>query len=114
MTKQTIKEQILHFMESQKKKSFSMEEIAQGLNLEKSSDFKILVQTIAQMEREKSVSFNKKGKVLLPMKDLLIEGTFRANERGFGFVTIDPEEPDVYIPKEATNFAMDGLSLIHI
>ncbi len=60
MTKQTIKEQILHFMESQKKKSFSMEEIAQGLNLEKSSDFKILVQTIAQMEREKSVSFNKK------------------------------------------------------
>lgn len=60
------------------------------------------------MEREKSVSFNKKGKVLLPMKDLLIEGTFRANERGFGFVTIDPEEPDVYIPKEATNFAMDG------
>ncbi|MFG5435556.1 ribonuclease R [Enterococcus sp. DIV2384] len=108
MTKQTIKEQILHFMESQKKKSFSMEEIAQGLNLEKSSDFKILVQTIAQMEREKSVSFNKKGKVLLPMKDLLIEGTFRANERGFGFVTIDPEEPDVYIPKEATNFAMDG------
>ncbi|MRI75412.1 ribonuclease R, partial [Enterococcus mundtii] len=98
MTKQTIKEQILHFMESQKKKSFSMEEIAQDLNLEKSSDFKILVQTIAQMEREKSVSFNKKGKVLLPMKDLLIEGTFRANERGFGFVTIDPEEPDVYIP----------------
>ena len=66
------------------------------------------MQTIAQMEREKSVSFNKKGKVLLPMKDLLIEGTFRANERGFGFVTIDPEEPDVYIPKEATNFAMDG------
>ena len=59
MTKQTIKEQILHFMESQKK-SFSMEEIAQGLNLEKSSDFKILVQTIAQMEREKSVSFNKR------------------------------------------------------
>lgn len=26
------------------------------------------------------------------MKDLLIEGTFRANERGFGFVTIDPEK----------------------
>ena len=31
MTKQTIKEQILHFMESQKEK-LSMEEIAQGLN----------------------------------------------------------------------------------
>ena len=30
------------------------------------------------------------------------------NQRGFGFVTIDPEEPDVFIPKDATNFAMDG------
>ena len=52
--------------------------------------------------------FTKKGKVKLPLKPVLIEGTFRANERGFGFVTIDPEEDDIYIPKEATGYAMDG------
>jgi ribonuclease R len=108
MTKQTIKEQILLFMESQAKKSFSMEEIAEGLRLQKSNDFKLLVQTIAMMEREKLVEFNKKGKIRLPQIMMAIEGTFRANERGFGFVTIDPEEPDVYIPKEAVNYAMDG------
>ena len=85
-----------------------MEEIAQGLGLQKSEDFKLLVQTIAQMEREQSVVFTKKGKVKLPLKPVLIEGTFRANERGFGFVTIDPEEDDIYIPKEATGYAMDG------
>jgi len=85
-----------------------MEEIAQGLGLQKSEDFKLLVQTIAQMEREHSVVFTKKGKVKLPLKPVLIEGTFRANERGFGFVTIDPEEDDIYIPKEATGYAMDG------
>ena len=62
MTKQTIKEQILHFMESQKKKSFSMEEIAQGLNLEKSSDFKILVQTIAQWNEKSQLVSTKKAK----------------------------------------------------
>lgn len=108
MTKQTIKEKILFFMENHTKKSFSMEEIAEGLQLQKSSDFKLLVQTIATMEREKLVDFNKKGKIRLPQKSGDIEGTFRANERGFGFVTIDPEEADVYIPKEAVNFAMDG------
>jgi ribonuclease R len=108
MTKQTIKEQILLFMESQSKKSFSMEEIAEGLKLQKSNDFKLLVQTIAMMEREKLVEFNKKGKIRLPQMTMAIEGTFRANERGFGFVTIDPEEPDVYVPKEAVNYAMDG------
>ncbi|MGG5341091.1 ribonuclease R [Enterococcus sp. AZ192] len=108
MTKQTIKENILFFMENHSKKSFSMEEIAEGLKLQKSADFKLLVQTVAAMEREKSVEFTKKGKIKLPQKDVTVEGVFRANERGFGFVTIDPEEADVYIPKEAVNFAMDG------
>ncbi|EPA0803455.1 ribonuclease R [Enterococcus hirae] len=108
MIKETLKEKIIFFIESERKKSFSMEEIAQGLGLQKSEDFKLLVQTIAQMEREQSVVFTKKGKVKLPLKPVLIEGTFRANERGFGFVTIDPEEDDIYIPKEATGYAMDG------
>lgn len=63
MTKETLKEKIIFFIESSRKKSFSMEEIAQGLGLEKSEDFKLLVQTIAQMEREQTVVFTKKGKV---------------------------------------------------
>jgi ribonuclease R len=104
----TIKSQIVSFMENAEKKSFSMEEIAQGLHLEKAEDFKMLVQTIAKMEREKTVTFNNKGKVKLPTQLSAIEGTYRANERGFGFVTIDPEEPDVYIPKDSTGYAMDG------
>ncbi len=41
-----------------------MEEIAQGLNLEKSSDFKILVQTIAQMnEKSQLVSTKRQSPV---------------------------------------------------
>jgi ribonuclease R len=104
----TIKSQIVSFMENAEKKSFSMEEIAQGLHLEKAEEFKMLVQTIAKMEREKTVTFNNKGKVKLPQQLSVIEGTYRANERGFGFVTIDPEEPDVYIPKDSTGYAMDG------
>ena len=108
MTKETLKEKIIFFIEKERKKSFSMEEIAQGLGLQKSEDFKLLVQTVAQMEREQMVVFTKKGKVKLPLKPVLIEGTFRANERGFGFVTIDPEEDDIYIPKEATGYAVDG------
>ncbi|MDN6470526.1 MAG: ribonuclease R [Tetragenococcus koreensis] len=106
--KETIKTKVLHFMENSSKKSFSMEEIAENLGLAKSDDFKALVQTIATMEREELVVFNKKGKVKLPTKQVLLEGTFRANERGFGFVTIDPEEDDVYIGKEHTGYAMDG------
>ncbi|MGX7031088.1 ribonuclease R [Vagococcus zengguangii] len=105
--KQTIRERIISFMEESDKSSFSIQEIATGLDLEQSQNFKLLVQTIASMERDQQVEFTSKGKIKLPM-ELTIEGTFRANDRGFGFVTISPEEPDVYIAKELTGFALNG------
>ncbi|MHC5215288.1 ribonuclease R [Enterococcus sp. LJL128] len=108
MTKQTIKETILAYLKDQKKKSFSMEELAEGLQLQKSADFKLLIQTAAALERENLIEFTKKGKIKLVEKGISVEGVFRGNERGFGFVTIDPEEPDIYIAKEHTNYAMDG------
>lgn len=108
MERQTIKREILAGLKAANKKSLSMEELAEVLDMRKSDDFKLLVKTIAQMEREKTVEFNKKGRIKLPFQPIEVEGIFRRNERGFGFVTIDPEEPDVFIPKDATNFAMDG------
>lgn len=108
MTRKTIKEEILSFLQEAKKKSFSMEELAQHLGMQKSTDYKLLVQTIAQMEREQSVEFSNKGKIKLPFAPVMVEGTFRMNERGFGFVTVDPEEPDIYISSDATNYAMNG------
>ena len=77
-------------MAQSKKKSFSIEEIAVGVEMQKGADFKVLVQTIATLEQEKSVIFTKKGKIKLPQKEVLLEGIFRRNERGFGFVNVDP------------------------
>ncbi|MBU5364920.1 ribonuclease R [Enterococcus devriesei] len=108
MEKKTIKAEILAGLKAATKKSLSMEELAEALDMRKSEDYKLLVQTVAQMEREKTLEFNKKGRIKLPFQPIEVEGIFRRNERGFGFVTIDPEEPDVFIPKDATNFAMDG------
>ena len=106
--KQTIKENILAYLTQYDKKSITMEALAKAMGLEKSNEFKTLVQTIAVMEREGSIVLNKKGNIQLPQPLFLVEGTFRGNERGFGFVTISDEEADIYIPQEATGYAMDG------
>ena len=94
-------------MEESRKKSFSMEEIAEALQLQKARISKSCSNSSRNGTRG-SILFNKKGKVKLPMQRVLVEGTFRANERGFGFVSIDEEEEDIYIPKESTGYAMDG------
>ncbi|MEG2504375.1 MAG: ribonuclease R, partial [Carnobacterium sp.] len=48
------------------------------------------------------------GHFKLPTKKPVLTGIFRANDRGFGFVSIEDEEDDVYIPQGHTNFALDG------
>lgn len=88
--------------------SHTVEDIFQHLHLEESDDFKRLVKTIAAMEAEGSVEMTDKGKIRLPHDNVTVEGTFRGHERGFGFVTIDADEPDIFIPKKETKFAMDG------
>ena len=100
MERKTIKAEILAGLKAANKKSLSMEELAEILNMRKSEDYKLLVQTVAQLEREKAVEFNKKGRIKLPFQPIEVEGIFRRNERGFGFVTIDPEEPDILFPKK--------------
>ena len=106
--RETIQTKIIQTLESATKKSLSVDELAQKLSLNKSADFKLLVQAIAQLERDKKVAFNRKGKIYLPKAAVYIEGVFRANERGFGFVTIADDEADVYIAPEDTAYAMDG------
>lgn len=106
--RKTLKETIIDAMTSSKKKSFSVEQLAEMLGLQKSNDFKELVQAIAQMEREQLVTFNQKGKIKLVTKDTVLEGVFRSNERGFGFVTVEGEDSDVFVSRDDTFYALEG------
>ena len=106
--RKTLKETIIDAMTSSKKKSFSVEQLAEMLGLQKSNNFKELVQAIAQMEREQLVTFNQKGKIKLVTKETVLEGVFRSNERGFGFVTVEGEDSDVFISRDETGYALEG------
>ncbi|MCA9766188.1 MAG: ribonuclease R [Carnobacterium sp.] len=105
---QTIKEAILVYMNEQDQMSFKVKELSEGMKLNSSADFKMLVSTLAEMEREGTIFLNKKGEFKLAEKNAVLSGVFRASDRGFGFVSIEDEENDIYIPINQTNFALDG------
>ena len=104
----TIKEAILVYMNEQDQMAFKVKQISEGMKLTSSVDFKMLVSTLAKMEREGTVFLNKKGEFKLAEKDAVLSGVFRASDRGFGFVSIEDQEDDIYIPNNQTNFALDG------
>ena len=106
--KKALQEAILVFMKEHKKVSFQVSDISEGMGLTSAADFKVLVSSLAEMEREGKLFLNKKGNFKLPSNDPVLTGTFRASDRGFGFVAIEDEEKDIYIPPNMTNFALDG------
>lgn len=102
----SIKDKVLSLLEDSE--PLSVETIYEQLSLTSSDDFKLLVKTIAQLEQYNEIEMTNNGKLRLPQTLVTIEGVFRAHERGFGFVSIGDDEPDVFIPKGKTKYAMNG------
>lgn len=103
-----MKEEILSYL--REKKEASMDELAQGLGKEKARDFRNLVKTISEMERKRQLTFSNAGKIQLRKEKqmLTLKGTFHAHKNGFGFVTLNEEEDDLFIGRNDVNYAIDG------
>lgn len=98
----------MDYLQDNSEKRYSIEVLAKQLHLNKAADFKLLVKTLASLESERLLTFTDKGKIELTAKMPLLTGIFHANASGFGFVTIDSEEADVFIGRGKTLFALEG------
>lgn len=81
-----------------------IKEMAMLLNVAK-ADREELVYVLNELENEGSIAVSKKGKYSKPA-DNIVEGSFVGNNRGFGFVVIEGQPEDIFIPENAVNGAM--------
>lgn len=100
-----MKEKILKSLEQGPQ---SMEQLSNQLEVVSSAEYKKLVKIIARLEEQQQVVFLKNRKISLPQNNDSYVGVYRANDKGFGFVTVDGLEDDIFIPKEKSQSAMSG------
>lgn len=79
-------------------------EIAILLNIPKENR-QDLMDVLDCLVREGKISISKKGKYTRFDNSSLV-GTFQATQKGFGFVVIEGEEQDIYIPENGINGAL--------
>lgn len=108
ISKEALKKAVVVYMNENKAVSFEVKELSEGLKLTSAIEFKELVTTIAEMEREGQLFLTRSGKLKLPNPEPILSGTFSASDRGFGFVAIEGEEQDIFIPPNKTLFALNG------
>lgn len=89
----------------------SVNALAQRLDLTAAKDFRDLIKTLASLEGKKQVVFKDNGEIALKTEkksEIRLQGLFRANKAGFGFVTIDEAEDDLFVGRNDVNYAVDG------
>ncbi len=104
-----LSKKVTDFLAQMPSKSISLKMLANNLGLaDDAGDYKHLLKTIAQLEESKAIEVTAAGNIALPQPEAeVLEGTFSANPRGFGFVRIGENEPDVFVKRGNTKFAMN-------
>lgn len=81
-------------------------EIAAVLNVPK-SDRRDLTEVLDALVAEGKVEVSSKGKYM-KSEGKFLTGVFTAHPRGFGFVTVEGEDEDIFIPESQVNGAFHG------
>jgi ribonuclease R len=104
-----LKNVLLNVMKSENYKPLGYKDLMFLLEIKNKSEKAEFKKLLDRMLSEGEVVKNKKGKYILPPKDLYVKGTLQGHARGFGFVI--PEDAitgsDIFISASSLNGALD-------
>lgn len=91
----------------------SVHDLAAALEMTDARSFPRLIKAISKMEGKGLLSFSDEGEVFLraPQQkkpEIRVQGIFRANKAGFGFLSVDDSEDDIFIGRDDVGYASDG------
>lgn len=106
---ETVLAGVLEIFRHNPQKQFSVDQIERQARRDRLGNFTDLVKALAYLEQGKQIITDGNGRYQLAQENTEVEGVFRANDKGFGFVRLDDEEADdVFINSDATKLALDG------
>ncbi|MGV3200086.1 ribonuclease R, partial [Streptococcus thoraltensis] len=106
-----MKEQILNYLKEHGKSNIN--DLAASLDMAGAKKFPLLIKEISKMESKRELRFNDDGMLSLrkpqeKKEQITVQGVFRANKAGFGFLFVDENEDDMFIGRNDVGYAVDG------
>jgi ribonuclease R len=87
---------------------FRAKEIAHGLDLRGRSEYSDFKDVLEHLVSTGMVTLRKRGFYSSASRPLVLRGVLEVTRQGFGFVEVDDEEPEVFIPARSMSSALDG------
>ncbi|MGT2887669.1 ribonuclease R [Streptococcus didelphis] len=106
-----MREKIISYLQEHGKSDIN--DIAAALDMAGAKKFPSLIKEISKMESKRLLRFANDGSLSLrkekeEKKPLTVQGIFRANKAGFGFLHVDDNEDDMFIGRNDVGYAVDG------
>ncbi|MGT2715022.1 ribonuclease R [Streptococcus respiraculi] len=106
-----MKKEIIEYIETVG--PVTMDQLADHFQAVSAKDFTNLVKQVSKMEGRREVRFDDEGRIAVSAKKkktnrVTLTGIFRANKNGFGFVTVDEVEDDLFVSRNDVNYAIEG------
>lgn len=106
-----MKERIMTYLKEHGKSNVN--DLAAALEMAGAKHFPSLIKTISKMESQGLLRFSNDGSLALrkereKKKEPTVQGVFRANKAGFGFLFVDESEDDMFIGRNDVGYAIDG------
>lgn len=108
MSLSKLEQDILKYLREQGDRSYTADDIAKHFNFQGTKNYKRLVKSLAFLERIGEIQLTPQGKFRAFSRTDVVTGTFRANDRGFGFIHYDDEASDLFVPAKYVGSAMEG------
>lgn len=102
-----IKETLISFMTEQAYKPMNIAELSKVFSIKK-ANMKDFTNLLSEMEKNGQIVKTRTEHYGIPEKMGIVSGKFQGHQRGFGFVIADEERPDIFIPADNVNGAMNG------
>lgn len=101
-----IREILISFMKEQAYKPMSFKELSKifGINKRDLNNFKTLLE---EMEKDGEIIKNRAELYGIPERMGILKGVFSGSQKGFGFVIVEEDRPDIFIPANNVNSAMN-------
>lgn len=101
-----MKETILSIMRQEDYKAMTINQMTEALSLNTAADFTHVLKSLNELEQDAVIARNAKNEYDLIERLGFFIGTIDIKQRGFGFVRVDEEAQDIFIPKSKINGAL--------
>lgn len=112
-TRQSIEKAVLELLRNHGQKAFRPKELAKRLGYFDNEDYRLFRRVLAELDEDRRITRIKGGRYTHKRKQQALEGRLTVNPKGFGFVTIEGHDKDLFVSEKNMGTALDG-DTVHV